>query len=160
MLFEEIKNSSLTKKTCVFFDMDGVLAELDIDKTNDHTKEITNYYLSKRPINTIIDFVQKINKLENVEIHVLSNCHFRSQKQEKFAWLDKYVPIFEHNNIHIICYEELGEIENKRSLKAQFLKQFNEDNDCIIFLIDDDLGYLKACGPEIVKAYHLSSVLD
>lgn len=162
MLKEEILNLSKGNKIYVSFDMDGVVAEYDVAKTDEHKQRVTNYYLNKRPINTVINFMKELNETENVTVGILSCCHFVEQKSDKISWLKKNVPFLRIENIHIICYENIDyDKENKYSLKTQYLENLFKNSQYIVYHIDDDvrvIGSMKKSN--LINVKHISSIIE
>lgn len=162
MLKKEILNLSKDNKIYVSFDMDGVVAEYDVAKTDEHKKRIADYYLYKRPINTVIKFMKELNDSKNVTVGILSCCHFIEQKNDKLTWLKKNIPFLKEENIHIICYENIDySKENKHSLKTQYLENLFKNSQYIVYHIDDDvrvIGSMKKSS--FINVKHISSIIE
>ena len=78
--YELIKNISDNKKTRIYVDMDGVIACYDFGKPLN--------FKTKRPLNTNIKTLEKINNLHNVELFILSVCRLNKEIDDKTKWLD------------------------------------------------------------------------
>lgn len=149
--YELIKKITEEKKTIIYVDMDGVIASYDFGKPLD--------FINKRPLTTNIQTLNKISKLNNVELHILSVCRFDSQVKEKNDWLNKYAPFFEKNKRTIISKESNPHYSSKE-LKLNYLKSL-EIEEQIIF-IDDDNEILKTIhnGLENIILYQDSELID
>lgn len=134
-----IKELSSNKKIVLFVDMDGVISPFEFDKPFD--------FANKRPMTTNIKTLEKVSKLKNVDINILSVCRKDIQKEEKNIWLDKNAPFFTKEKRNIISKENIVGYSSAE-LKAKFLKEY-KTNDQIV-LVDDDVKVLKT----------VSSVMD
>lgn len=137
------------KKIVIYFDMDGVFAELDIGNFD---------YDSIRPINSIINLMKKLHD-SGITVEVLSVCRNNEIVKEKLVWLKKYVPFIENDKIHLLSKEDNEGFESNE-LKSNFLND-NMDNDKIIIEVDDDMTIIKKLLKENpkVKVYHISSLM-
>lgn len=133
-----MKKLSEKEKIKLFVDMDGVIASYNFGYPLD--------FKNKRPLNTNINTLKKVSKLENVELYILSICRKDYQIQEKNEWLDKYAPYFKKENRNIISKET---ITNKTSpeLKLDFLKKCDKNYKMV--LVDDDNLVLSTISKEI-----------
>lgn len=127
-----IKENYSDKKYDMFVDMDGVIADYDVGNPLD--------FLNKRPLNNNINVLKEISKLENITLHILSICRKDSQIEEKNIWLDKNAPFFTNRNI--LSKETFAGVTSS-DLKVNFLKNFKENNQTNIILIDDDNFIIK-----------------
>ena len=138
MLIDEIIKSKINN---VFFDMDGVLTEFN---PNDKPRILRNepdFYLNKRPIRCILEKA-KILYENNVEIFIMSICHFEEQKHDKIKWLKKY------------------DKETKDYLKVTKIQEILKNNETYI-LIEDNHKIIKATNKVVRNsAHHLSELLD
>lgn len=135
---ELITKLSENQKLKIYVDMDGVIAAYDFGKPL--------RFDIKRPLYTNIRTLEKISKLENVELHILSVCVTDNQVLEKNDWLDKYAPFFEKTNRNILSKETYKGYTSKE-LKANFLKDVKKDR--TIILIDDDNEVLRHVRKEV-----------
>lgn len=127
-----IKKLSIENKLLIFVDMDGVISSYDIGKPLD--------FLNKRPLTENIKKLEKISKLPNIELCILSICKKNFQIEEKNIWLDKYAPFFKKENRIIISKQEINNTSSSE-IKANYLKNV-KTNKQIIF-VDDDNTILK-----------------
>ena len=118
-LIKEIKTRAKSQKVKVYFDMDGTLAEYDAEDKEKILSNQAGVYLTKRPLKSIINVADKLAKIDNIEICIASNCHFKEQKEEKILWLEKYTPFIKKENINIIVFNDMiFSKEEKDFLKA------------------------------------------
>lgn len=149
--YELIKRLAKDKKTIIYVDMDGVIASYDFGKPLD--------FKNKRPLTTNIKTLNKLSKLENIELHILSVCRFNSQVIEKNNWLDIYAPFFEKDKRTIIAKENNPHYSSGE-LKLNYLKSLN-NKDKTIF-IDDDNEVLQTIHNELknIILYQDSELID
>lgn len=119
------------KEIKLYVDMDGVIADYDFGNPLD--------FKNKRPLLTNIKVLEKVSKLKNVDIHILSVCKKDVQIKEKNDWLDKYAPFIKKENREVLS-KESNEGASKE-LKANYLKSIKTD--ALVMLIDDDNEILK-----------------
>ncbi|MFA5407495.1 MAG: hypothetical protein WC343_01860 [Bacilli bacterium] len=142
MYFEEkIKQILNGRKGILFVDMDGVIADYELNIPLD--------FKAKRPLLSSIKKLENISLMNNIELHILSVCKTDDQITDKNNWLDKYAPFFKKENRVIISKESHPNIASK-NLKLNYLILFAKERKEIIMMIDDDNGVLK----------HLASSLD
>ena len=149
--YELIKKITEDKQVIIYVDMDGVIASYDFGKPLD--------FINKRPLTTNIQTLNKISKLNNVELHILSVCRLDNQVREKNDWLNKYAPFFEQDKRTIISKESNPHYSSKE-LKLNYLKSL-EIKEQIIF-IDDDNEVLKTIydGLKNIILYQDSELID
>lgn len=149
--YELIKELSEDKKTIVYVDMDGVIASYDFGRPLD--------FKNKRPLTTNIKTLNKIAKLKNIELHILSVCRFDNQVVEKNDWLNKYAPFFEKDKRTIISKESNFNSSSKK-LKLDYLKSI-QSKEQIVF-IDDDNEVLQTIHNELndIILYQDSELID
>lgn len=136
----------------IFVDMDGVITDYDFGNILD--------FKNKRPIKTNIKTLEKISKLSNVNLFILSICKKNNEINDKNEWLDKYASYFKKEN-RIIISKENKKNKSSKELKYEYLKKSLKDNKKII-LIDDDneiLKYLKEYLKEAIL-FQDSSIID
>lgn len=129
--YELIKNMSQDKKLDIYVDMDGVIASYDFGVPFD--------FKNKRPLKTNIKTLEKISKLKNVNVYILSICRKNFQITEKNEWLDEHAPFFDKDNRFIISKEKYPNTSSKK-LKTSFLNKLNNKNNIVV--IDDDNSVL------------------
>lgn len=128
MFFEEEIKKLGDNKIKIFVDMDGVIADYNVGYARD--------YHQKRPLTSNIEKLEKVSKMENVEMHILSVARLNVGVEEKNIWLDEVAPFFKKENRNIIPREENGFMAAK-DLKLLFMKNLEKDGS-IIVVIDDD----------------------
>ena len=128
-----IKEIASKEDVLLFVDMDGVIAAYSIGNNPFD-------FLNKRPLKENIAKLEEVNKIDNVEMHILSICRENKQIEEKNIWLEKNAPFFNKENRNIISRESKDWIASKE-IKMEFLKSVNSDRK--IILLDDDNGVLK-----------------
>lgn len=128
-----IKEIASKEDVLLFVDMDGVIAAYSIGNNPFD-------FLNKRPLKENIAKLEEVNKIDNVEMHILSICRENKQIEEKNIWLEKNAPFFNKENRNIISRESKDWIASKE-IKMEFLKSVNSDKK--IILLDDDNGVLK-----------------
>ncbi len=162
MLKDEIIEMSKQKPFRVYFDMDGVCSE---ERTGEHDKIIANekdFYLHKRPINTILKVMKELNEA-GVEICVLSSCWFFEQAEQKQKWLKIHAPYMKPENEHFVVYEAICFSEQEKPyLKAKELERLTKDFDGEFLLIEDRHANIKATNEYFGKwvSEHVSCLIE
>ena len=133
MYLKEYLNKYKDKKIKIFVDMDGVIADYIFGSAQD--------YDQKRPLYDSIKKLEKISKMSNVELYILSATRYTEGIKQKKWWLDQFAPFFKKENRIIISREANSMIESA-VLKANYLKDHKRDGSMII-VIDDDPKILK-----------------
>lgn len=148
--YELIKNISKNKKTKIYVDMDGVIASYDFGKPLN--------FKAKRPINTNINTLKKISKLQNIELFILSVCRLNNEVNDKNDWLNKYAPFFDKKNRIILPRENTPYLA--KELKLNYLKTLKTNEQIIV--IDDDNEVLKIIHENIkdIILYQDSEMID
>jgi len=167
MLEQEIIELAKTKKVIVFFDMDGVCAEYGRPGEDKLIRSnAPGYYFNKRPIQSMLETMERISKIENVEIRILSNCYFPEQKQDKIKWLKIHAPFIKLENITVITLnDETYTKETKDEIKGNYIKVLTEGVDAHVRLVEDDHGIIKKSNELLSKllpcfrAEHISSLM-
>lgn len=158
-LVDEILEIAKSDNVTVFFDMDGTCVEYIAGEKDDILSNKPGLYLDKRPIKTVVKIMEKLSKNPNIKIKILSNCHFKEQKEEKILWLQKNLPFISKEDVHIIVLsEENYTKETKDFLKAKFILKMNLNSK--IFLIEDNLDIIKASRKMGVDAHHVSRIIE
>lgn len=151
---QEIISVTKGKKTSMFVDMDGVITDYNFGKKLD--------FLNKRPLNTNIRTLEKISKLPNINLYILSICREEKEIDYKNQWLDKYAPYFKKDNRIIIPRDKHTDLKSKEIKELYLRETIIKMEDQIIIVIDDDneiLKYLKSKFNNIVF-YQDSSLID
>lgn len=91
---DRIKKQKNIKKLYMFVDMDGVIADYRFGEGINIKNNVQGIYLKKRPIITTINNLKEINKIDWIELFILSSCLYEEQANEKVLWLQKYAPFF------------------------------------------------------------------
>ena len=133
MYLENFLEQYKDKKVKMFVDMDGVIADYIFGSAQD--------YDQKRPLYDSIKKLEKISKMSNVELYILSATRYTEGIEQKKWWLDQFAPFFKKENRIIISREANSMIESA-VLKANYLKDHKRDGSMII-VIDDDPKILK-----------------
>ena len=128
MFFEEEIKKLGNNRIKIFVDMDGVIADYNVGYAKD--------YHQKRPLISNIEKLEKVSKMKNVEMNILSVARLNVGVEEKNIWLDEVAPFFKKDNRNIIPREENGFMAAK-DLKLLFIKNLERDGS-IIVVIDDD----------------------
>ena len=162
MFIDEIKKLSTNKKVYIFCDMDGVIAEFGASEKDLILNNAKNLFLNKRPIFTTINKLKEFSQIQNVEICIMSNCHFKEQKEEKIKWLKKYCPFIKTQNINIIVLKEENYTkETKDYLKIHRIKSILKENNCHYFLLEDNHDIIKSTNKIApMTGRHFSEILD
>lgn len=160
-LIKEIKTRAKSQKVKVYFDMDGTLAEYDAEDKEKILSNQAGVYLTKRPLKSIINVADKLAKIDNIEICIASNCHFKEQKEEKLLWLEKYTPFIKKENINIIVFNDMiFSKEEKDFLKANLIISNLKQNE-FAYLIEDDHKIIRATNKfSNIKACHMSMFMN
>ena len=148
MKFYDYIESNKDKVIDIYFDMDGVLAEYDVGNFD---------YSTIRPIETVINAMKELYIKYNVKI--LSVCITNKIVEDKYIWLDKYMPFFDPDDAIFLSKEEREGIDSK-DLKSDYLKKKKKSNHVTI-MVDDDSSVIKTIrkNNEDVKIFHVSSLI-
>ena len=141
---EKIKQiSKENEKIAIFVDMDGTIAVYNVYQDESVSKKMEDEYLKVEPVNYVINVLEQLDKLENVDIYILTLSRTLKITEQKKEWLRKNVPFVKENN-WIIITKEINEYskENRDIVKAEKMNEkCNEYNKLI--LLDDDHKILK-----------------
>lgn len=159
-----IKEKSKNKKCAIFIDMDGVIVEFnpyDDEKIKNNGKGI---YLTKKPISYTIKIVKRLKKIKNLDIYILSACHYESQREEKENWIDKNLKIIDKDKRIILVKEKLNlNKKEKRLIKGKIIKNIMEEKSYDkSFYIDDSHELLRGAIEVLndqTEVFHISSIL-
>lgn len=160
--YNEIKDKCINnKRVAMFIDMDGTIVEYQVFEKEEIMYEKGKFF-EGRPLNIIIDKLKKINKIENIDLYILTLARSNNIVEEKKQWLKKYVDFVKEEN-WIILNKEKGEYnkENRNIIKAQKMKEKSNQYDYLVFL-DDDHKILKEAKIELkdkIQVYHISSAI-
>ena len=160
---EKIKQiSKENEKIAIFVDMDGTIAVYNVYQDESVSKKMEDEYLKVEPVNYVINVLEQLDKLENVDIYILTLSRTLKITEQKKEWLRKNVPFVKENN-WIIITKEINEYskENRDIVKAEKMNEkCNEYNKLI--LLDDDHKILKEAQKMLdtkFSPFHISSTL-
>lgn len=160
-LIDDIKRKSKEGKVVVFFDMDGTCAEYSY-RPECVKNYVPNFFRNLRPLHSVLKFMKSLCSLPNVEVKILSICHFDEQEREKREWLGEFAPFLKDEDIFIIKRIKNPSDESQKNLqKANFMRDFCKNSE-YIFLVDDDHPTNKAAKKtlENFTPVHISSLID
>lgn len=150
------------KRSAMFIDMDGTIVEYRIFDGEKQIIEAHEQLLNEKPITPILETLKEINKIENIDLYILSLAKTTKIKEEKKLWLRKYVGFIKEENWILLSKEE-GEYnsENRNYIKGEKMKEKLSEYDKVI-LLDDDHKILKQANNDIGDngfVFHISSAL-
>lgn len=149
------------KNLGIFVDMDGVIADYRFGEGKDILANKNNIYLNKRPINTIIDILEKLNREIDCKMHILSSCYHAEQAIEKNEWLNKYASFFENEKRIIVVSDNF---EARKQMKIdKIVETMRKNHYDYVVLIDDthDILFLAIeTLHEKVIPFHVITLLD
>lgn len=131
------------QKIILFVDMDGVIADYDVGQAKDYHK--------KRPLISSIKKLEKVSRMKNVEMYILSVTRMNSGIAEKHEWLDKFVPFIKKENRYILS-REANDFRLSRDLKTAYIKEVKKKGTVTVFIDDDPriLDDVKINIPDVV----------
>ena len=149
-------------KVALFVDMDGTIAEYQIFPNDYITVETSGLFLNAKPLFSVIEVLEKLSKIENLDIYILSLSRSKIIVEEKKIWLKKYVPFIKEENYIILC-REIGDYnyENRVHIKSDKMKEKLDKYDFLVFL-DDEHNILRKAQEELGdrgEVFHVSSVM-
>ena len=150
------------EKVAMFIDMDGTIIVYDVYPKHLVKEEMEKKYSDVEPLTYIIDKLNEINKIENIDLYILSLSKSEKITKEKEDWLRKYLPFIDEKN-WIILTKEFGECttENRDIIKALKIKEKENEYNHLI-LLDDDHKILKEAQSmlgEKASVFHISSAI-
>ena len=150
MKFYDYLEDNKDKKIDIYFDMDGVFVEYDIGNFD---------YSTIRPIDYVINIMKDL-KERGLNVKILSICKNNKIVDEKYSYIEKYLPFINREDIILLSKEENNGYESNE-LKSNYLKE-NTIKDNITILIDDDSTIIKKVVKENqdVKVFHISSIIE
>lgn len=122
---EKIKQiSKENEKIAIFVDMDGTIAVYNVYQDESVSKKMEDEYLKVEPVNYVINVLEQLDKLENVDIYILTLSRTLKITEQKKEWLRKNVPFVKENN-WIIITKEINEYskENRDIVKAEKMNE-------------------------------------
>ena len=151
------------EKVAMFVDMDGTIVEYVLYSDGVINTKSKGLFINKKPLKIVIDELEKINKIENLDLFILSMARSYIIVDEKKEWLRKYASFIKEEN-WIIINREAGDYndETRSRIKAEkILEKLASGYEHAIFL-DDDHQVLHGA-TKILKdkcdIFHVSSVL-
>lgn len=162
IFYNKIKEiSNKNSKVAMFIDMDGTLVEYSV-YTDEEFKNLEGHFENAEPLQIIIDKIEKINKLGNVDIYILTLSKDNQIVREKKEWLKKHMNFIDEKN-WIIINKEAGDYnkENRNIIKTQKMIEKKKNYDHLIFL-DDDHKILKTAKEQLkddINVFHVSSAI-
>lgn len=150
------------KKTALFVDMDGTIAEYNVYPEEFVTTETRELFLNACPLDVVINNLEEVSKIENLDIYILSLSRSNIIVEEKKQWLKKFVPFIKEEN-YIILNREKGEYnpENREFIKSAKMKEKLNEYD-FVMLLDDEHKILRKTKKELKEegeVFHVSSAL-
>ena len=151
---ERIKEHLKQSDIALFIDMDGVIADYNINGELE--------FKNKRPLKDNINKIEQVSKLNGVEVYILSICRRNDQIDDKNKWLDEHAPYFKKENRIIISKEDhIG--KSSKELKTSLLSyELRNIKDKQIILVDDDNAIIKSIRADLedVIVYQDSILID
>jgi len=153
------------KRIGIFIDMDGVLADYDIDGYQDIHLNTPNIFLKKRPIMTTINVFKELATINNLELYIVSACLFKNQATDKSLWIDENLSFIKNGNRYFVVKEIVKYTrETKPAIKVNCIKDVmdKEGIDLGIYVDDEHLMLRQAqldLGDKVM-AFHISTLLD
>ena len=151
------------EKVAMFVDMDGTIVEYVLYSDGVINTKSKGLFINKKPLKIVIDELEKINKIENLDLFILSMARSYIIVEEKKEWLKKHASFIKEEN-WIIINREAGDYndETRSRIKAEkILEKLESGYEHAIFL-DDDHKVLHGA-TKILKdkcdIFHVSSVL-
>lgn len=153
---------SKNKKVAMFIDMDGTIVEYKVYPEGGITTDTIGEFLNAKPLNTIIETLEKINDIPNIDLYILSLSRTSIIVEEKKEWLKKYASFINEKNWIILDKQKNGyNKENRDHIKSIKMQEKLENYDYAI-LLDDDHKILKQAQHDLEDrgcVFHPSSVL-
>ncbi len=135
---EELKRIICEKKIenlGIFVDMDGVIADYRFGEGNNIINNIAGTYGNKRPIKTTINNLKEISKNVKCDMHIISSCLFKEQKEEKIDWIKENIPFINKNNVNIMISKNF---ELRKELKVEKVLEIMKANKYDYSILIDD----------------------
>ncbi len=98
-------------KQRIFFDMDGVMVEFNLNSTIEEVAS-KGYFSSRTPIQGTIRAMEWLVKNTNLEVFVLTSVfNDDHSRAEKLAWLRQYAPFLTEDHVIFSVYGEQSKSE-------------------------------------------------
>jgi len=164
-MLEQIKtyaDENRDKKIAMFVDMDGVIADLDIN--DDIANNKANVFLEKRPLKSVINILSKVSEIENIDLYILSACGYRNQAVDKSEWLSIHAPFFKKENQIYVVREVVNYThETKTKIKTDNILDTLRDRDYdLAIYLEDEFLMLKMMQKKLgdkIMCIHISSFI-
>ena len=151
------------KKVAMFVDMDGTIVEYIIHPSGSITTKSKGLFLNGKPIEIVINELEKISKIENLDLYILSMARSNIIVEEKKEWLKNNASFIDEKNYIILNREAKDYGDDTRNIiKAKKIQEkLNNGYDHAIFLDDDHKVIHKAEDmlKEKCNIFHISSAL-
>ena len=151
------------EKVAMFVDMDGTIVEYILYLDRAINTKSKGLFINNKPLKIVIDELEKISKIENLDLFILSMARSYIIVEEKKEWLKKHASFIKEEN-WIIINREAGDYndDTRSRIKAEkILEKLESGYEHAIFL-DDDHKVLHGA-TKILKdkcdIFHVSSVL-
>ena len=132
MKFYDCIEKNKDKNISIYCDMDGVLAEYDIDNFD---------YENRRPITSTIKKIKDLYKEDNISIYILSICKTNNIVYDKI-WFKKHMPFLKQENIILLSKEDNKyQGISSKEIKSNYLKEHAKND--VNIVIDDDNSVIK-----------------
>ena len=133
MKFYDCIEKNKDKNISIYCDMDGVLAEYDIDNFD---------YENRRPITSTIKKIKDLYKEDNISIYILSICKTNNIVYDKITWFKKHMPFLKQENIILLSKEDNKyQGISSKEIKSNYLKEHAKND--VNIVIDDDNSVIK-----------------
>ncbi len=158
-------NKNDDKLIAMFVDMDGVIANLEIDINNSIAANTPGFFLNKRPMRPVIDMLNSVSKISNVDLYILSACGYKNQAEEKREWLETYAPFFKKEKQIFVIKEIVNYTrETKSEIKVKNIinTMENKGYDLAIYF-EDEYQMLKTAYrllKDKILCIHISNFID
>jgi len=130
ILEKQKQESSKGKRVKVFFDLDGVLAE--IYKFTVDIAEVD--FKIARPVKTVVNFARKMHDA-GVEVFILGMCFIPHQKNDKREWIAKHISFVKSENVLLLLRSDYPDID-RFLIKSHVLKKHIAESDKVYFVDD------------------------
>lgn len=150
------------KKVALFVDMDGTIVEYNVYPEGYVTNQTKDLFLNANPISMVLQNLENMNKIENLDIYILSLAKSNTIIEEKKIWLKKFAPFISEEHYIILCREN-GDYnsENRKYVKSVKMKEKLSEYDYVM-LLDDEHKILKETQKELKEdgeVFHISSAI-
>ena len=151
------------EKVAMFVDMDGTIVEYVIYPEGMINKKKKGLFANNEPIKIIIDELEKINKIKNLDIYILSMARSYIIVEEKKKWLKKHVNFIDEKN-YIIINREAGDYndETRERIKAEKIQEKLDNYYNHAIFLDDDHQIIHGARKMLkdnCDIFHISSVI-